>query len=473
MKGTMDMTLPNGIRLELGSYLGRGYAECILPSGLPLDIPAFETIRGDRPPFLCPFSVSGLNGETVLKYDFGNRVSLAYLSGTFALSEFTRLLHKLVDPLLDGEDWFLDYRYFCFDPQYIYLDRSAMDIRYLYFPVQGSCASDEDIKELFAGLLERCQIPDGSQLTAALYKCLMRRDFSLCEFRLALEQDGVPAPPQQPPQNSQTPPPVQKKPVQPPVQPPVQQPEPPVKQPAPGGWNFAPAVPPQKSEKSDKSKKKSEALDLGLSSDSDDDLEAILSGGRHAKDASRKKEEKTPLFGKLFGSKPKQVPPVPERREFLGGAAAGAGAPSQTPAPAPAPMPPADDGNTVIDDGSRPESGAFLRYVGNFRNPQTGSCPPALIDIRIHDGAFSIGRFDVSKGYQQSDFEFAADINTVSRFHARIEERNGAYVLIHLGSQAGTYVNGQPLAANVPVPLKNGDRVSFSAKGVDYLFTAQ
>ncbi len=493
MKGTMDMTLSNGIRLELGSYLGRGYVECTFPAGLPLDTAAFETIRGDRPPFLCPFSVSGLNGETVLKYDFGNRVSLAYLSGTFTLSEFTRLLHKLVDPLLDGEDWFLDYRYFCFDPQYIYLDRSAMDIGYLYFPVQGPCAADEDIKELFAGLLERCQVPDGGQLTAALYKCLMRRDFSLYEFRLALEQGGAPVqnpnpvPPQQPQQSQQppqNPPPIQKKPVQQPsVQTPVQQPNPPAKQPAsggwnsggaaPGGWNSAPAASLKKTEKPDKSKKKSESLDLGLSSDSDDELEAILSGGKPAKDSPKNKEEKAPLFGKLFGNKPKQPAPAPERREFLGGAAAGAGMPSSSPIPAPAPMSPADDGNTIIGDDNMVESGAYLRYVGNFCNPQTGSCPPPLIDIRIHDGAFSIGRFDVTKGYQQSDFEFAADINAVSRFHARIEERNGAYVLIHLGSPAGTYINGQPLAANVPVPLKNGDRVSFSAKGVDYLFTAQ
>ena len=493
------MTFSSGIRLELGNYLGRGYVECTLPAGLPLDTAAFETIRNDRPPFLCPFTVSGLNGETVLRYDFGNRVSLAYLNGTFSQAEFSRLLHTLIDPLLDGEDWFLDYRYFCFDPQYIYFDRAAMEVSYLYFPVQGPCASDEDIKELFAGLLERCQVPDGGQLTSALYKCLMRRDFSLYEFRQALDTAGTApqAAPQQPNPAPASQIPVQQPPVQQqipaakpaaPQQSPMQQPQQSVQaKPTSGGWNSgsasggwnsggtqngwnaAQAAPAGKPPKAEKGKKAD--FDIGLSSSSeDDDLEAILSGGKQSKHEKPKKKEKKSGGFHFFDSKPKQPAQQPERREFIGGAAA---APNPSPAPVPVAAAPVDNGNTLIGDDSLPESGAFLRYVGSFRNPQTGGCPPQVIDIRIHDGSFSIGRFDVNKGYQQSDFEFAADINAVSRFHARIEERNGNYVLIHLGSPAGTYVNGQPLAANVPVPLKNGDRVSFSTKGVDYLFTAQ
>ena len=235
------------------------------------------------------------------------------------------------------------------------------------------------------------------------------------------------------------------------------------------GWNAAQAAPAGKPPKAEKGKKAD--FDIGLSSSSeDDDLEAILSGGKQSKHEKPKKKEKKSGGFHFFDSKPKQPAQQPERREFIGGAAA---APNPSPAPVPVAAAPVDNGNTLIGDDSLPESGAFLRYVGSFRNPQTGGCPPQVIDIRIHDGSFSIGRFDVNKGYQQSDFEFAADINAVSRFHARIEERNGTYVLIHLGSPAGTYVNGQPLAANVPVPLKNGDRVSFSTKGVDYLFTAQ
>lgn len=475
----MNMTLSNGIRLELGNHLGQGYVECTLPAGLPLDTAAFGTICNDPPGFLCPFTVNGINGETIVRYDFGNRVSLAYLSGTFSPADFSKLLHRLVDPLLDGEDWFLDYRNFCFDPQYIYLDRSTMEIFYLYFPIQEPCASDGEIKDLFAGLLERCPVPAGSQLTSRLYQCLMRRDFSLYDFRNALDLSGSPQQPsmQQVPPAQQQPmrqvPPAQQPPMQqvPPAQRPPMQQAPSAQQPNPNGWSAAPSAPGTMPGNPGASRGQNPGLSLGSSSDEDDNLEAILSGGKPPKAEKAKKKEKKSGGFRLFDNKPQPPAPVSERREFLGGAAA-------APGPLPTPMPVAppsqtSNSDTLIGGGGLPESGALLRYIGSFRNPQTGGCPPQIIDIRIHDGAFRIGRFDVSKGYQQSDFEFAPDINAVSRFHARIEERDGTYYLIHLGSAAGTYVNGQPLAANVPVPLKNGDRVSFSSKGVDYLFTAQ
>ena len=85
--------------------------------------------------------------------------------------------------------------------------------------------------------------------------------------------------------------------------------------------------------------------------------------------------------------------------------------------------------------------------------------------------AFTIGRFDVSVGHQQSDYEFDKQTKAVSRHHAAIErEQDGCYTLVDLDSKAGTFLNGERLTPNVPVPLTRGSRVSFGTGGADYIW---
>lgn len=84
---------------------------------------------------------------------------------------------------------------------------------------------------------------------------------------------------------------------------------------------------------------------------------------------------------------------------------------------------------------------------------------------------FTIGRFDVSVGRKQSNFEFDPKTKAVSRRHAAIErDGEGGYVIVDLSSRAGTFVNGERLVANVPKKLENGDKVSFGTGGADYIW---
>ncbi len=83
---------------------------------------------------------------------------------------------------------------------------------------------------------------------------------------------------------------------------------------------------------------------------------------------------------------------------------------------------------------------------------------------------FTIGRFDVTVGRKQSDFEFAKNTMGVSRHHAVIERHHGRYQITDLQSSAGTYVNGTRLRANETVTLENDCRVSFGYDGADYLW---
>ena len=85
-------------------------------------------------------------------------------------------------------------------------------------------------------------------------------------------------------------------------------------------------------------------------------------------------------------------------------------------------------------------------------------------------GKFSIGRFDVSVGFQQSDFEFGKDTMNISRRHAVFERTLQGYTVTDLGSKAGTWVNGSMIPPHMPTILKSGNHISFGRAGASYVF---
>jgi FHA domain len=50
---------------------------------------------------------------------------------------------------------------------------------------------------------------------------------------------------------------------------------------------------------------------------------------------------------------------------------------------------------------------------------------------------------------------------SLSKLHAHVRPEGGAWVLVDLGSQNGTFVAGKALRPNEPVPLRAGDEVTF------------
>ena len=126
---------------------------------------------------------------------------------------------------------------------------------------------------------------------------------------------------------------------------------------------------------------------------------------------------------------------------------------------------PDDDGETQIIGGV---AGApYLRLVGDNTLPST-------IPVPIQPGqSFTIGRFDVSVGQKQSDFEFEKRTKAVSRHHAVIERlATGEYQLKDLVSSAGTFINGTRLTPNVNYPINRNDKISFGTCGADYVWEA-
>ena len=78
-----------------------------------------------------------------------------------------------------------------------------------------------------------------------------------------------------------------------------------------------------------------------------------------------------------------------------------------------------------------------------------------------------IGRRSASRGIQpEIDLGGAPEDTAISHFHALlVQQSDGSYALVDPGSTNGTTVNDDdtPVAANVPVPMADGDRIHIGA----------
>lgn len=81
--------------------------------------------------------------------------------------------------------------------------------------------------------------------------------------------------------------------------------------------------------------------------------------------------------------------------------------------------------------------------------------------------ALLIGRKDPKRGVLV-DIDLAP-LDTrkiVSRKHAVLEQKKGQWTLTDQGSVNGTWLNGHPLTAREPYPLRDGDEIVFGRNGV-------
>jgi transcriptional regulator with PAS, ATPase and Fis domain len=80
----------------------------------------------------------------------------------------------------------------------------------------------------------------------------------------------------------------------------------------------------------------------------------------------------------------------------------------------------------------------------------SGGAPTARV-MTLAPGPLELGRRDASPG--------KVDDGRVSRRHARVEVQDGRWIVTDLGSQNGTFVDGQPAAAQVPTPVQRVIRI--------------
>ena len=118
-----------------------------------------------------------------------------------------------------------------------------------------------------------------------------------------------------------------------------------------------------------------------------------------------------------------------------------------------------------MEEGALPAdfpSGADFRDVkeGYLRHYGVGDWPAEIPVALAIGGVFTIGRFDVSLGRKNSDFEFGAKSKAVSRRHAAISRDDEGFMIQDLHSKAGTIVSEKPFKHGfTELTLSNGMKV--------------
>lgn len=418
-----------------------------------LDRKALYTIENDQPPFLVPFSYRSVNGMAECTYRLGSRSKLQYRFGPHDVSGYVDLWSQVLQPLLDCDDWFLKPFSFVLDIHHLYADKIGGAVCYLYVPSVQDCEDFESLQKMVMELSQQNRVTDAALENKVLRAAM--QDFQPKSFLAMLRTAGgvekvVKEAPEREKNNLHLPEKLLPREPQPMPQEPIRQ----------------------------EQNVREEAAGKAVAAD-DGEIHINLDGGKKGRPAKEKPaKEHKPLFGS------KKDKPVKERKPLFGGkkekpreVILGAGA--ETPAPGYHGTPVrrgGQDAKPAVSYDAEPLDGATQLMdeeaggVCRFRLVGDPGMPREIV-VDIPAGrAFTIGRFDVSVGRKQSDFEFEKGTKAVSRRHAAVEREESGYFVVDLASSAGTFVDGRRLTPNVPQPIGNGSRVSFGTGGADYIW---
>jgi hypothetical protein len=334
-------------------------------------------------------------------------------------------------------------------------------VSYVYIPSLRDCSDTDALKSMSTTLATKCPATDTELQNKALMSLIQGFvPHAFLQMLKTYQTSDIPA--------IKSPPPPQAVEVAPPP-PPVEREKERVVKPTPEAASTSypqsvSALPDDividlRGDKNGKSKKPEKAKEKGNG----------IFGGKYEKKQSAEKPPKQPKpkSGGLFGKK--NVEPQP----LIIGAAA---EPPETLRQKQAVVQPIvnqPSDITYTDEVTQLEYGDATQLEGasaKLRLVSNAPLPPEIIVYGNLGGPFIIGRFDVSVGRKQADFEFDKSTKSVSRRHAAIEQTVNGYAIIDLSSSAGTFVNGQKIPPNVPHELTFGTRVSFGTSGADYVW---
>ncbi|AZN39945.1 FHA domain-containing protein [Paenibacillus albus] len=417
-----------------------------------LDKKALYTIMADTPDFVLPFHFKNVDGEVEFTYIIGARNKLQYAYGTRNSKEYAALWSSVLSPLLECSDWFMNPTSFVLNTDYLYYDKASGTISYVYIPSIRECSDNDTLNQMATELAQKCPT-DNSELEIKALRAIMQ-GFNPKRFLQMLKTYQKPqlsenaASLDRNVQSHEDRLPKESVPFNPQLQP---QPQPqPQQEPQPISGSADDIVINLNGAK-DKEKKRGSGLFGGITG---------------KKQAAEQASEPPKMKGSgLFGKKKAAPQPM-----FMGAAADQQPTPAQRHQAAPPVIQHFDDvGDEMTQlegDGltQLAEANVKFRFVGH------ASLPPEIIISGSIDSPFVIGRFDISVGRKQADFEFDKSTKSISRRHAAVERSAIGYSIVDLSSSAGTFVNGQRLTPNVPHELTFGSRVSFGTSGADYVF---
>ena len=123
-----------------------------------------------------------------------------------------------------------------------------------------------------------------------------------------------------------------------------------------------------------------------------------------------------------------------------------------------------------LSDHPDPDETAGQTVLLSGRMPQAGSIPASLVPADRTSGLppIVLDERDLLIGQKESLADRVIPDPTVSRVHAKITVRNGRYSVIDMGSKNGTNVDGKPAVGREELPLTDGSRIMFA--GCEYIF---
>lgn len=503
---------------DLQSSLDANYLNISMDEDAVLDEIAMKVMKTDCPDFLIPFHMVNMNDTVTLKYKLVNAIALEYAGMTMQKDNFIEMYMALVTPFIKAKEWLLDYHYLCINPSYVYLNKTATEVYYIYVPERTFRNTDEDIFHYLQNVLNSVSIIDDSAFLVQLYQYFNKGNVTLIDLYKMLQNEknkimgrasvsrAIPQPvsvqsvvEQQVAAKPMVvqPAPVQKIAVEPPKA------ELPLKgnsvsaeqNNVAASLETEPAKGKEKSKKGGKlfgkaSEEKQDDFFASLSAadnsfedalSSDDEVMNMLFGDKKKEKKVKEKKvkekqvkekpaketkvkEKQSLFKKKTVDAPEVSPEVPYTPAAAGNQAMRVNPVSANPyEPV---LQPSDyicaqqdfmmSGETteIFEDNSA-YIGGFLQLV---ESPIPGA--PRRISLAFDKPYITIGR--TSSDAVKADVLFGSEFRRIGRMHARIEKRNDAYYVIDLGSANHTLLNGQILIPNNPYLLQNGAELAFT-----------
>ena len=420
-----------------------------------LDRKALYTIQKDRPGFLLPFYYRIVDGQIEFVYQIGARCQMHYLAGDRYPKDYAKLWSGLLTPLLDCGDWFLRPYSFVLDVRRLYCDKNNKTVSYVYIPSIRDHSDYFSLKDMAAEFSRQMTVTD-ADLENKVLRAIMT-DFNPKEFLQILK-----------PYNDES------------AQIAC------ISTVLPTQYSHEPKVLPASEQIALKQDEipipeSSVAVKIDCAPDVFEDILIDFPADRKTAKKNKKSiKENDDVHGrkeKRQTNRKHNLSAIVNKSELQQEAVDGVDDASPGIATIEATPRREPSQHTTVEYNTLPAefdgitqciqhdvSGTWLRYVGS-------ASLPAGIDVAIAEGEiFTVGRYDVAIGKQQSSFEFDKTTKAVSRRHAAIERRPDGYSIVDLLSSAGTFINGNKLPPNTPFTLQPGCRVSFGNCGADYIW---
>ena len=412
-------------------------------------------LKTNHPDYLLPVIFDAHHGTKAVRYTVPeNYKALAENVSELQIEQVLGLYDKILGMLADCEDCFLQPGAFCMEPAYVYVNEAYDQLKYLYIPEEQVSIDLQSIKYLMVSILEKCDETSGGKIQLQLYKYFYKPKFLLSELKEMLSQFKASI---ESSEDLQELSPVQndfqknkmtayrskKEEIDNQVQ------ESRVKKLEPGGRSsYTPKVNRSqlsqdeieemvrsiyhKQEEKESVQENEDSMDeprSGMEIMTEDVTKKVEQGEQ---EKSCKETRKHNLFDNVFsqGRNPVKT------------------AASQS-----------------------PDYHAILKSV----SVHTRYDLPKRIDVQLIDNRFIIGRATRTGEPSGADYEFGSEVTPISLKHAQIEWQEGSYYLRDLGSNNGTFLNGNKIEPQQDYLIEDGDRiafaVAFSKNSIEYLFT--